>query len=92
MGKYLVVHPVGGDMSMEAATPVGKAVKAQCNADAYWARSWYVPEEGKFYCEWEAKDADAVKSAMAAAFKIAGELPVEGVYPIAASFSGEDYR
>lgn len=92
MGKYLVVHPVGADMDMEAATPVGKAVKAQSGADAYWLRSWYVPEEGKFYCEWDAKDADAVRSALAAAFKASMELPVEGVYAIAATVCGEDYR
>ncbi|MBN1320832.1 MAG: DUF4242 domain-containing protein [Thermoleophilia bacterium] len=92
MGKFLVVHPVGGNMDMDAATPVGKAVKAQCSADAYWLRSWYVPEQGKFYCEWDAKDAEAVRDAMAKAFKIVPELPVEGVYPIVASVCGEDFR
>lgn len=92
MGKFLVVHPVGGNMDLDAATPVGKAVKAQCSADAYWLRSWYVPEEGKFYCEWDAKDAEAVRSAMAKAFQAAPEMPVEGVYPIVASVCGEDFR
>ena len=92
MGKYLVVHPVGGDLDLEAATPVGKAVKAQCSADAYWLRSWYVPEEGKFYCEWEAKDAEAVRGAMAEAFKTGAAMPVQGVYAIAADVTGEDFR
>ena len=92
MGKFLVVHPIGANMDMEAATPVGKAVKAQCSADAYWVRSWYVPEEGKFYCEWDAKDAEAVRSAMAEAFKVVPPMPVEGVYAIAAGVTGEDFR
>jgi hypothetical protein len=92
MSKYLVVHPVGGDLDLEAATPVGKAVKAQCSADAYWLRSWYVPEEGKFYCEWDAKDAEAVRGAMAEAFKTVPPMPVQGVYAIAADVTGEDFR
>ncbi len=92
MGKFLVVHPIGANMDMDAATPVGKAVKAVCSADAYWVRSWYVPEEGRFYCEWDAKDADAVRGAMAKAFATVPPMPVEGVYPIVASVVGEDFR
>lgn len=59
MAKVLVVHPVGKKLSVEAATPIGKAVKANLTVDAYWVRSWYVREEGKLYCEWDAKDAKA---------------------------------
>jgi hypothetical protein len=92
MGKYLVVHPVGPDMDMEAAAPIGKTVKANCTADAYWVRSWYAPEEGKFYCEWDATDADAVREAMARAAAAGAQLPVEGVYAIAANVYGEDFR
>ena len=92
MAKFLVVHPVGSNLDLEAATPVAKAVKAQCSADAYWTRSWYVPEEGRFYCEWDAKDAAAVRTAMAKAFKTVPEMPVEGVYQITAAAHGEDFR
>jgi hypothetical protein len=92
MGKYVVVHPVGAGMTMEAAVPVGKAVKASCTADAYWARSWYVPEEGKFYCEWDAKGPDAIREVLAAAEKILPQPPVEGIYAIAALVNGEDFR
>jgi Protein of unknown function (DUF4242) len=92
MGKYLVVHPVGPDMSAENAGPIAQAVKANCTADAYWVRSWYTPEDGNFYCEWDAKDADAVRAAMARAAAGGAQLPVEGVYAIAASMHGEDFR
>ena len=92
MGKYLVVHPVGPDMKLEDATPIGKIVKANCTADAYWVRSWYAPEEGKFYCEWDAKDADAVRSAMARAAAAGAQLPVEGVYALAGVANSEDFR
>ena len=92
MGKFLVVHPVGGDMDMEAAAPLARAVKANSTTDAYWVRSWYVPEEGRLYCEWDAKDADAIRGAMAEAAKVVPPPPVEGVYAIAGMVSGEDYR
>jgi hypothetical protein len=92
MGKYLAVHPVGPDMNLEAAQPVGRAVKANCTADAYWVRSWYVPGEGKFYCEWDAKDVEAIRDVMAQAAAAGAELPLEGIYPIVASVSGEDFR
>jgi hypothetical protein len=93
MGKFLVVHPVGADMDMEGATPLAKAIKAKCTADAYWVRSWYVPEEGKLYCEWDAKDADAVNQVMAQAATLVPQVPpVEGVYAIAGTVTGEDYR
>ena len=93
MGKFLVVHPIGANMDMDAATPVGKAVKAACSADAYWVRSWYVPEEGKFYCEWDAKDAESVRKAFAAAVAQSGmPFPLDGVYAITGAFDGEAYR
>jgi hypothetical protein len=92
MGKYLVVHPVGPDMSAEAAAPLGRIVKANCTADAYWVRSWYTPEQGMFYCEWDAKDADAVKDAMARAAAAGAQLPVQGIYEITSAPYGEDYR
>jgi hypothetical protein len=56
---------------MEAATPVAKAVKASCTADAYWIRSTYLPGEGKLYCQWDAKSEGAIRDAPAAAEKIA---------------------
>lgn len=34
MGRFLVAHPVGGNLDLEAATPVSKSVKVQCSAMA----------------------------------------------------------
>jgi hypothetical protein len=92
MGKFVVVHPVGADMSAGAAGPVGKAVKSNCTADAYWVRSWYLPEEGKFYCEWDAKDPDAIREVIAAAGQVIPQPPIEGIYAVAALLNGEDFR
>ena len=46
MAKFLLVHPVGKELTLEAGTPIGKAVKANSTVDAYWVRSWYAREEG----------------------------------------------
>jgi hypothetical protein len=92
MGKFVAVHPVGGDVDLETATPVGRAVKANCTADALWVRSWYLPEEGKFYCEWEAKDGGAIREVLAVAAAQGGSFPLEGIYAIAARPTGEDFR
>ena len=56
----------------------------------YWVRSWYLPEEGKFYCEWDAKDPDAIREVIAAAGLAVPQPPIEGIYAVAASVSGED--
>lgn len=95
MGKFLVVHPVGTqevDKFVEAATPFAKAVKAKATTDAYYVRTWYVPEEGKAYCEFDAKDAESVRQVIDAAVKASFELPTEGIYEIALMVNSEDFR
>jgi len=91
MAKFLAVHPVGKELTLEAGTPIGKAVKASSTVDAYWVRSWYAREEGKFYCEWDAKDAESIRQALA---KAAPEFPTEGIYEMDRDFlvHSEDFR
>jgi hypothetical protein len=92
MGKFVVVHPVGGNMDVEAMTPVGRAVKAASTVDAYWVKSTYLPEEGKLHCEYDARDADAIREVMAAASKVTACPPVEGIYAIGGVVFAEDFR
>ena len=92
MARFLVVHPVGKDLTVEAATPFAKAVKANLTADAYWIRSWYARDEGKLYCEFDAKDAESIRQVLDKANKAAGELPVEGIYKIDLMVNSEDFR
>jgi len=61
MAKYLVIHPIGKEMTPELAAPVAKAIKANHTVDAYWIKSMYVRDEGKLYCEWDAKDSDSIQ-------------------------------
>jgi len=80
-------------MDPDAATPLAKAIKANSTTDAYWIRSWYAPEEGKFYCEWDAKDADSVRGVVEKATSQSGiQFPLEGVYALPLMVFGEDYR
>ena len=58
MPKFLAVHPVGAELTLEAGEPIAKAIKAGLNADAYWVSSVYAQEEGKLYCQWDAKDVE----------------------------------
>jgi hypothetical protein len=92
MSKYVMVHPVGPGMDEAAAAPIAKAIKANCTPDAYWIRSTYLPEEGKLYCEWDAKNPDAIRAVIAEAAKIVPQPPIEGVYMIGAAINGEDFR
>jgi hypothetical protein len=95
MPRFLCVHPVGTqavDKFVEAATPFAKAGKANLTTDAYWIKSWYVPEEGKLYCEWDGKDAASIRRVIDAAAKASFELPVEGIYEIAMMVNSEDFR
>jgi len=89
MAKFLAVHPVGKELTLEAATPIATGVKANVTVDAYWVRSWYVREEGKLYCEWDAKDAESVRQALA---KGAPEFPLERVYELELMIHSEDFR
>ena len=92
MAKYLVVHPVGKELTTEAATPFAKAAKANHTVDAYWIGTRYAREEGKLYCEWDAKDAESIRQVLAKANKVAGELPTEGIYKLELIVSSEDFR
>lgn len=95
MAKFLVVHPVGKELTLEAATPVGKAAKANSTVDAYWVKSWYSREEGKLYCEWDGKDAESISQVLNKVVKSLGiEFPVEGIYKLDDQFivSSESFR
>ena len=86
MPKFLVVHPVGKELTLEASEPIGRKAKAQLTTDAYWIKGWYAREEGKLYCEWEAKDAESIRQVLVE------EVPTEGIYEIAFFKDAEDYR
>jgi hypothetical protein len=90
MAKFLIVHPVGKELTLEAAAPVARAIKANHTVDAYWTKSTYVRGEGKLYCEWDAKDADSIRKVID---KAAPGFPTE-IYELEKEFivNSEDFR
>jgi hypothetical protein len=95
MPKFLAVHPVGTqevDKFVESATPFAKAGKARLTPDAYWIRAMYAQQEGKLYCEWDAKDAESIRKVLDAAAKASFELPTEGIYELPLIVNSEDFR
>jgi hypothetical protein len=89
MAKFLAIHPVGSEMTVEAGTPMAQSIKAHLTADAYWVRSYYAPEAGALYCLWDAKDAEAIVQVLS---KAAPDLPTEGPYKIEMYLHSEDFR
>jgi hypothetical protein len=88
MAKYLAIHPVGSEMTLESGTPIARSIKAHLTQDAYWIRSYYAPEAGALYCIWDARDAEAIAEVLN---KAAPELPTEGPYKIEMYVHSEDF-
>jgi hypothetical protein len=67
MAKFIVVHSVPRkQMEQMAEIPPEQnrmiiKMREACNYDAYWIRTWAVPDHEKLYCEWNAKDADSIR-------------------------------
>lgn len=89
MTKFLVIHPVGSDLTLESGTPLAQSIKSHLTGDAYWRRSIYAPETGSLYCTWDAKDSETIMQVLKEA---APDLPSEGPYKIELDIHSEDFR
>ena len=64
MPKFFLEHTFGTEFFERPQAEIDKdfkAAKANSTTDAYWVKSYLVPELGKIYCEWDAKDAESIK-------------------------------
>ena len=89
MPKYSVIHNVGKELSLELGIPFAKMVKSIHTIDAYWIKSYYLREEGKLHCEWDAKDIDSIRQVIA---KVAPDMANDEIYEMELMMSSEDYR
>jgi len=89
MSKFLVIHPVGSEMTLEAGTPIAKSIKSHHTTDAYWRRSYYAPDVGTLYCIWDATGSEAILQVIKNA---APDLPTKGPYKIELDLHSEDFR
>lgn len=95
MPKYIVIHPIPKKVqeAMVNLPPeknqLLKQLKASCTSDADWVRSWAVPEQEKFYCEWDAKNPEAIREV----FDKLGDaqVEVEAIYEMHV-LEGEAYK
>lgn len=91
MPKYFVIHPLKRSVqeAMINLPPeknqMFKDLKARCTEDANWIRSWAVPDQDKFYCEWDAKDPEAIRE------MLEGGIEIEAIYELHV-LEGKDYE
>jgi len=82
MPKFLVIHPSPKkfmEANLKMAPEENKLLiefRSHCSNDAYWIRSFNVPELEKIFCEWNAKDAESIKKVL----DTAEWLATEGIY------------
>ena len=92
MPKYCVIHPIKKNVieAMVNLPPeknqMFKQLKENCTEDADWIRSWAVPEQDKFYCEWNAKDPESIRKMFEG-----GGIEIEAIYEMHV-VEGEDYK
>ncbi len=90
MPKFLAIHPMSTHPTFAEVMPIGRMVRANSTADAYWVRSYaQLNEDGKIiklFCEWNAKKIEEIR-------KVLAEIPIEteGIYPMSIVDS-EDFR
>jgi hypothetical protein len=89
MPKYFVIHEVGKELTEELGLPFAQAVKANHTIDAYWIKSVYLREEGKIYCEWDAKDVDSIRQVIA---KVAADFKDDPIYEMELMINSEECR
>ncbi len=89
MAKYLVIHNVGKDFTLELGEPFAQSVRTNHTVDAYWVKSFFVREEGKIYCEWDAKDIDSIRQVIS---KVAPEFEKDEIFEMKYMVNSEDYR
>ena len=82
MAKFLAIHTLPTPATHEEAAVLGKKARAKMTVDAYWVKSWaQLNNDGKIvriFCEWNAKDVDAIREVMAQL----PEFPLDGIYPM----------
>lgn len=64
MARFLVVHKVPQTMTQEEAIETGKAIVTTQSGESRWLRSWYLPEDDRLLCEWEAPEGETIQTAL----------------------------
>ena len=95
MPLYFVIHPSNKRVIKALVNlppeknQLFKQLKANCTSDADWVRTWAVPDQEKIYCEWDAKNPEAIHEVFD---KLEGsEVEIEAIYEMHI-LEGEDFK
>ncbi|NIO68230.1 MAG: DUF4242 domain-containing protein [Anaerolineae bacterium] len=80
MARFIVVHELPAVTTQDEVIAAGKALITASSNGSKWLRSWVVPEDNRFFCEWEASEEGAIQAAL----KGAELFPVEAIHPVVA--------
>jgi len=77
MPRYLIERSVPALSKDELAAAARRSIGVCTQLWITWVKSYYSAENGKFYCEYEAPNADLLWQ-----HAKLGQLPIDKVYPI----------
>ncbi len=64
MTRFIVAHRLPDMATQDQVLAVGRATLARLSDQARWLRSWVIPADNRFLCEWEASDEEAIWAAL----------------------------
>ena len=77
MPRYLIERSCPPLSDEELATAAQRSIAISDQLGVTWIKSYYSAKDGKFYCEYEAPNADLLYE-----HARLGEFPIDRVYPI----------
>jgi len=93
--KFIVIHTMPKEVLKGILTTPPEEMadsielRTFCSFDAYWVRSWYVLEQEKVYCEWDAKEAESIRKVFKKVPII--EATIDAIYEMRI-IDAEDFR
>lgn len=79
MARFIVIHDIPPQATQDQIIGGAKNVVASLTSGTEWLNSWMVPEARKLFCEWEAPDANAIRSSLESVKHL---FPIESLYEV----------
>ena len=65
MARFLVFHQPPAEATQDELIAAARQLNASLTGGVEWLNSWWLAgEDGKFLCEWEAEDEEAIVAAL----------------------------
>ena len=79
MARFIVIHNTPLQTTQDKLIDSAKKVATSLAPGTEWLNSWWIPETQKFFCEWEAPDADAIRASLESSKDL---FPIESLYEV----------